>query len=389
MEDWDEGKTLIRTTRGTASTPAAAVLRQAHFVRYADAQGAPQRLRLGTSPVHVGRRAPCELVLADAEISSRHCVLSLQGDELRVADLGSTNGSFIEGVRLGNAAVRWPPGTALQLGRTVLHHELRDEAELMRAAELDRELERARSYLHSLLPAPVHEGPLRLDWVFEPCSRVAGDAFGWLALGPGRTAVWLFDVSGHGVGAAMHAVAVLNTLRQRTLPGADFASPATVLAALNALFQSEHHDGMFLTAWYGVFDSSAARLAYASAGHHPAYLCRAGLDDPLALHTRAPAIGAFAEARYSAADTPWLPGDRLVLFSDGVFEQPTLTGEPLGLAGLLPLLAAAAPASPKPASAVNFPHEGVASALAHRIRGLTPPAPLEDDFSLLVLQAAA
>ena len=70
----------------------------------------------------------------------------------------------------------------------------------------------------------------------------------------------------------MHSVTVMNVLRQRALPGVDFANPSEVLASLNTRFQMEHHNGLYFTMWYGVYRIDHRTLTYSSAGHHAAYL---------------------------------------------------------------------------------------------------------------------
>ena len=75
-----------------------------------------------------------------------------------------------------------------------------------RAVGEQRDLERAANYVQSLLAQPIDEGPLRTEWMFRPSARLGGDAFGCDRLDGQTFAVYLFDVCGHGIGAAMHSV---------------------------------------------------------------------------------------------------------------------------------------------------------------------------------------
>ena len=129
-----------------------------------------------------------------------------------------------------------------------------------RAVGQQRDLERAANYVQSLLAQPIDEGPLRTEWMFRPSARLGGDAFGCDRLDGQTFAVYLFDVCGHGIGAAMHSVSVLNVLRQRAVPGADLRNPREVLTSLNAMFQMDSHDGQYFTMWYGVYDTDARLL---------------------------------------------------------------------------------------------------------------------------------
>jgi serine phosphatase RsbU (regulator of sigma subunit) len=375
---YDDGeRTMIRTSR--PRLPAAeARLGWVHDLVYTDEAGQPQRLRLGLLPLRIGRRAPCELQFKDVEVSGLHCEVQLQGDDVIVVDRGSTNGTFIDGRRV-EAPAMLAHGSVLQVGRQQLKHEYRDARELAQNAELDRDLARASAYLRSLLPAPLAEGPVRAEWHFEPSASVGGDAFGYHRLDERRMAVFLLDVSGHGVGAAMHAVAVLSCLRQRTLPGVDFADPSQVLARLNDAFPMDSHGGMFFTIWYGVLDLRTRVIDFAAAGQHPAYVARPGVPQLLPLVTRNLVIGAMPGMPYSRSRAQLLSGDRLYLFSDGVFEIVTREGQTWQIDDFLPLLG----------QAHDPAIHGAATEAEHLyrvVRGLARPGALDDDFSMVVAQ---
>lgn len=369
---------MIRTTR---SRQPLLPSRQGwvHYLVYTDERGQAQRLRVGLQPLRIGRRAPCELVLRDSEISGVHCELTLVNDELMVSDRGSTNGTFVDGKRVFGSE-RLPHGGMLQVGRQMLKHEFRDEHELAQSQELDRDLLKARDYVQALLPPPMLSGPVRAEWFFQPSARVGGDGFGYHWLDEKSLVMYLLDVSGHGVGAAMHGVSVLSALRQQTLPATDFADPAQVLSRLNDVFPMERHGGMFFTIWYGVLELPQRRLRFASAGQHPAYVLGAagpGAAVPVPLATRNLVIGAMPDAEFESAEVQLHAGDRLFLFSDGVFEIVTTQGETWTLEAFLPLLGVPGPA------AVSQPEH-----LFQVVRGLARAGPLDDDFSILALGIA-
>lgn len=366
-----------RTVVVTTSKPAAVPSRTGWVHSLVVAEGAQPgaRQRLGALPLRLGRRTPCEWVLADAEISGLHCDVQLEpgSDAAVVSDHGSTNGSYVNGARVVGS-VQLPPGALLQLGRHVLRHEYGPPQEGERADELVRDLETARRYVRSLLPPPMRQGPVRTEWLYQPSAQLGGDAFGYFQIDAAHFAGYLVDVSGHGVAAAMHSVSVLNVMRQRALPGVDFADPAQVLARLNAMFPMDEHGGLFFTMWYGVFEPATRALRYASAGHHPAYLLDpvgAGLR-PLA--TRNPIVGALARDQFDAASVQ-VPADaRLYLFSDGVFEIQTIDGRHQGLADFLPLLL-------QPGADGESEPERLHRAMRARARS----GPLDDDVTLLTV----
>ncbi len=377
---YDDGslddRTIIRTRPRTVR-----VERQdwVHLLVVVEGLEPGRRFEVGDKPLTVGRKAPCDVLVVEAEVSGRHCELRRkQGSEsLIVTDLNSTNGSFVDGLRVaGSTELRH--GALLQVGRQVMRHDFMPRHELHASAELDRDLEKASRYVQSLLPAPLREGPILTDWVLQPSARLGGDAFGWQALDEQRLASYLIDVSGHGTGAAMHTVSVLNVLRQKALPDTDFTRPEQVLARLNDMFQMDSHAGLYFTVWYGVYDRATRMLDYGCAGHHAGYLVDKASGAMQALHTRNLMIGALPGARFKVDRVAVKPNDRLYLFSDGVFEIVTLEGTQWGLSDFLPLILLP-----------DMPELGEAERLHRHVRRVARPGPFDDDFTILVTTFAA
>ncbi|MCG8457826.1 MAG: SpoIIE family protein phosphatase, partial [Holophagales bacterium] len=293
------------------------------------------RLRLDAEPVVLGRSG-ADLELADPAVSSRHCRLALSAGDVVVEDLGSSNGTFVEGRAIDQPTVL-AVGRPLRIGSTVFAHELHAREEAERHEQLSQDLDRAARYVESLLPPPSDEPDLRLRWRFRPCSRLGGDAFGYHWIDDDHLAIYLLDVCGHGVGSALHSVSVVQLLRSGSLVGVDFRDPARVLRALDDVFPMEQHAGMYFTAWYGVYQRSGRRLRYASAGHPPALLLAGGEARPL--HTQRPPVG-WLEGLSVEPGEAHLPGaSRLYLFSDGAYELRTADGTYWTLDAFLDLLA--------------------------------------------------
>ena len=188
---------------------------------------------------------------------------------------------------------------------------------------LNQELADAADYVRTILPEPITEGPIRTDWRFIPSTSLGGDAFGYHMVDENHFAIYLIDVSGHGVGAALLSVSVMNVLRSQTLPDTDFKKPEKVLEALNIAFPGEENNDMFFTMWYGVFNKSTRELSYASGGHPPALLLSgSSTDDSKAILLRTPnyVIGGMAEATYEKKDCLVGVRNNLYIFSDGVYE---------------------------------------------------------------------
>lgn len=188
---------------------------------------------------------------------------------------------------------------------------------------LQGELAEAAAYVKSVLPLPM-KGEIEIDWCFIPSTQLGGDAFGYHWLDHRYFAIYVSDVCGHGVGAALHAISVVNVLRSGNLPRANFFDPASVLKELNSAFQMEDHHEMFLTIWYGVYDRENKQLKYSSGGHPPAILMTGSIAEDchvIELKTPGIVIGAFPDSQYVNAICQIEKFNRLFIFSDGVFEM--------------------------------------------------------------------
>ena len=366
------GSTTILIRAGAPSPGAATEDGRAHYLTVVAGERAGLRVELGARPVVIGRVPPADLVIDDSQISRKHCRVSLVMEEVYVADLGSSNGTMVDGKRI-TQAVMLPAGSRLQVGGHLLEHEFRSRKEVEASKELDRDLESARRYVHSLIPAPLTEGPIRTEWVLLPSARLGGDVFGYHQLDARTFAIFLLDVSGHGTGAAMHAVSVTNVLQRDAVPGLDMRDPAKVAAHVNAMFQMSTHGGLYLTLWYGVYDLETRTLAYCSAGHHPCYLVAQARERAIPLKTGNIMIGATSSFEFESSSVEVPAGSRLYVFSDGIFEIEAKDGEQWGLDHVLPLI-------------VEPPVQGMTEPerLLQAIRRRARHPDFEDDFTVLV-----
>lgn len=335
LDPGDPTTVLIRA--GAPRPGVGAEDERAHYLAVVAGEHAGLRMELAGTSLVIGRAAPADLVIPDSRISRAHCRLSLVLGDVYVTDLGSSNGTVVDGKRIERNALL-PPGGRLQIGGHMLEHEFRSRKEVEASKELDRDLESARRYVQSLIPAPLAEGPIRTEWLLLPSTRLGGDVFGYHRLDARTFAIYLIDVSGHGTGAAMHAVSVTNVLRGNAVPGGDMRDPSKVAAYLNTMFQMSSHGGLFMTLWYGTYDLETRTLAYCSAGHHPSYLVPQAGGQPIPLKTRNTIIGAMPAFEYESGSAEVPPGSRLYIFSDGIFEIETKDGQQWGLDDVLPLI---------------------------------------------------
>jgi sigma-B regulation protein RsbU (phosphoserine phosphatase) len=194
---------------------------------------------------------------------------------------------------------------------------------------LNEELTEAAEYVKTILPQPISNDFVQIDWRFIPSTSLGGDAFGYHMIDDDNLAFYIVDVSGHGVGAALLSVSVINVLRSHSLPKTDFKQPDQVLSALNHAFPSESNKDMFFTMWYGVYNKNNRNLVYASGGHPPAILI--GSDgqnesDLKLLRTKNYVIGGLPDSEYSKDDYSISENYKLYIYSDGVYEVETTAG---------------------------------------------------------------
>ena len=180
------------------------------------------------------------------------------------------------------------------------------------------ELAEAATYSRAVLPERL-SGSVTTDWVFISSSQLGGDSFGYHWLDDDTLSLYLLDVCGHGVGAALLSISVVNVLRSGSLAGTDFRDPSAVLGSLNAAFPMEQHNEMYFTGWYGVYNRATGTLHFASGGHPPAVLI-APDGGVRHLASKGAVIGAFPKAVFETKSVLVSPGSRLYLFSDGAYE---------------------------------------------------------------------
>ena len=207
-----------------------------------------------------------------------------------------------------------------------------------RQKELVRDLE-AASEAQKLIMPPARGtiGRVRYAMRCKSGRYVAGDLFDVVDLGDGRVGVLLGDVAGKGVPAAILMATAQTHLHVALREGKDVA--ATV-RAVNEHICSHMASNKFISLWVGVFDPSAGTLHYVDAGHGYWLLTRA--DGPPLRNQSATGIpmGIDPEFVYEARTVAMKPGgaERLIVFSDGVVEQPAPDGEMFGVEGAIAAL---------------------------------------------------
>lgn len=219
-------------------------------------------------------------------------------------------------------------------------HQL-TRALMAQTSRLESELAEAATYVSSLLPKDTPEDAkncVSITSRFISSQELGGDCFDHYWLDPDYLVMYLLDVSGHGLGAALLSTSVLNVLRSQSLPGVNFYRPESVLKGLNEAFQMNDQNDKYFTIWYGVYNRTNHQLSYASAGHPPALLLtpsrpksrRLGpfLQSSVSegnislekLRTPGMPIGMMPDSVYQWQRCSVTKNARLYIFSDGIYE---------------------------------------------------------------------
>ncbi|MBI3395375.1 MAG: SpoIIE family protein phosphatase [Spirochaetia bacterium] len=186
---------------------------------------------------------------------------------------------------------------------------------------LMKELHHARLIQENLLPASLPEVPgIRLSAVYEPMELVGGDLYDFVELKNKTLGIFVADVSGHGIPAAMIASLAKVIL---TLFGPEQTSPCELLGYLNDQLYGKTA-GNFLTAWYGIYNPETRGLIYATAGH-PAPILERNREGVFQT-SKGPALGWLNQAIMKDTTITLERGDRLYIYSDGLTEAANSKG---------------------------------------------------------------
>ena len=204
-------------------------------------------------------------------------------------------------------------------------------------AETEQALEEARAIQQELLPTEIPQIPgYEISGAWQPARLVGGDYFDVLDFGKDRVALCIADVVGKGMPAAL----LMSNLQAaiRTV-AAESRAPQELCARVNRFVCSNTAADKFITLFYGLVDAANRKLVYTNAGHNSPILLRRD-GSYLRLPEGGAALGIFPEWQYEAGEVRLTPGDRLVLFTDGVTEAMSPQGEEFGEERLLALMAA-------------------------------------------------
>jgi phosphoserine phosphatase RsbU/P len=230
----------------------------------------------------------------------------------------------------------------MALGYVAARQTLQRDQQL---GEIQKELEVARRIQLSILPSAFPDSAnFHVAARYVPMTSVAGDFYDFIVSDGKQAGLLIADVSGHGVPAALIASMVKVAATSQRAKAAD---PARLLAGMNQVLCG-NTQAQFVTAAYIHLDSESAILQYSAAGHPPMLLLRKGTV--LDIVENGLMLAAFDFATYSNAAQPLEPGDRFLLYTDGLIEAANAKGDFFGQEALAELMRQTAELSASAAS---------------------------------------
>jgi sigma-B regulation protein RsbU (phosphoserine phosphatase) len=225
-----------------------------------------------------------------------------------------------------------------------LENELANKVkQLSKASERIRsDLEAAAAMQQSLLPpASGEQQGLKYSSIYIPCEKIGGDLFNMVPLGKTHMGIYIFDVSGHGVPAALQSVAMGRMLSNYNpdasillSPGINerspiITSPDEVSNQLNSRFQSTYSKGDFITFLYGVLELETGKFTYTRAGHPAPIIIHDGKIIDINDKGDIP-IGIIPNYNFTNYTLHLEPGDRIFFYTDGISEAFSPNGTRYG-----------------------------------------------------------
>ena len=217
-------------------------------------------------------------------------------------------------------------GIAQQVSLTIQNDQLNQE--MVERGRLEKEIQLARQIQRTFLPSrlPDLQG-WDLDIIWQTAREVGGDFYDIFKLGSDKLGIVIADVSDKGMPAALYMTVARTLIRAFVR---EISSPARVLERVNRLLVGDSQDGLFVTAVYAVLNLQQGTLTYANAGHNLPFILHTVSRQIEPLLKGGMALGVRANSKIQEHTLEICPGDQLILYTDGVSESMTASGEIFG-----------------------------------------------------------
>ena len=245
---------------------------------------------------------------------------------------------------------------------------------ILEKQRLDHELDLARDLQQSLLPrsCPLVPG-FRCAARSEPARPIGGDFYDMIPLGDGKVGLVMADVSDKGIAAALYMALTRSVIH---IEAKRSSSPRKVLLRANSALREIGQSDMFVTAFYGVFDTRQRTLRYARAGHDFPIISRPGDGECRLLKTKGTMLGIMDAIELQEDEVQLRPGDLVALYSDGITEAQSPAGDFYGLDRLCETLR----------TSDGLTSQELLDRVFERVQSFQAGAEQHDDMTLMVLK---
>ena len=258
-----------------------------------------------------------------------------------------------------------------------------------RNAQVQADLQMAREVQEALLPRDypslarrdsLHQGGLAFAHCYRPAATVSGDFFDILPLSPTRSGVFICDVMGHGLRAALITAIIRALLEElRSI----MHDPGHFMSVLNMRLRAilkRVEEPLVATAFYLIADTETQEIRFANAAHpEPIYLgCSRGVIETLNHEGRRPdsALGLFDQLTYATSSRPFKENDRIILFTDGLYEVDSPKGDAFGRDLLMSCFRRHA----------NLPAEELFAAVLSEVSAFSSRSDFDDDVCIVAVE---
>lgn len=194
-------------------------------------------------------------------------------------------------------------------------------------AEIQHELEIGREVQTNFLPEKVMAEEFRADTYYRPMRSVSGDIYNFYRFPDNKRAIFLADASGHGPSAAI-ITGIAYTSLDRIM--ADTLNIEEIVGGLNAVLEDKLGTEFYMTAVFIILDEKL-NMTYINAGHPPILIVRPSTNEVFELKPGDPPVGLVPDLPFTAKTFQCQPGDRMIVYSDAIYETANKEKEPFGM----------------------------------------------------------
>jgi serine phosphatase RsbU (regulator of sigma subunit)/predicted ester cyclase len=273
----------------------------------------------------------------------------------------------------GKITDEWSEGSLLEMLLPSFEREIRARE------RVEQDLRVARSIQQASLPKEVPElEGWRIAPYYQPAREVGGDFYDLFELEEGRVGVVVGDATGKGMPAAL-VVSAASSMLRAVAQAFHSSSPGEVLSRVNETLVARIPPNVFVTCFYAILDPHSGSLRYANAGHTLPCCKRYDEDQADELRVRGMPLGLMPGMLYEEKQTILVPGDGVLLCTDGLVEAHNPQGEMFGTPRLRGFL-----------SERSEGGNGLSAALMEELESFTGEGwEQEDDITLLTLKRSA